>query len=94
MPFCSCFKFFSGEDCEIQSAELKAIQTIDSIALVISILFIIAIYAVFVLNDILNYFLCMKIKLKIQREKEKDELIEKKKKKKRNSKHLKKIYPS
>jgi high-affinity nickel permease len=94
MPFCSCFKFFSGSNCEIQSAELKAIQTIDSIALVISILFIIAIYAVFVLNDILNYFLCMKIKLKIQREKEKDELIEKKKKKKRNSKHLKKIYPS
>ena len=66
-PFCSCFKYYSGVNCETQSVELKAIKIVDSIAF--SIIFIIGIYLVFILNDALNYFLCMKIKLKLEKKK-------------------------
>jgi hypothetical protein len=78
--FCSCFKYFSGADCQTQSVELNAIKTVDSIAVVISVLFIVAVYAVFILNDLLNHFLCKQKKLKMKKNKGKKESKQKKKK--------------
>ena len=78
--FCSCFKYFSGADCQTQSVELNAIKTVDSIAVVISILFIIAVYAVFILNDLLNRFLCKQTKSKTKKGKENKKSKEKNKK--------------
>ena len=70
-PSCKCVKYYSGVNCETPSAELKSIESFVSFALVISIMFIIAIYLVFILNDLLNYFFGKNIKLRIAREKEK-----------------------
>ena len=58
VPKCECFSLYQGDNCEIQSSELKTIQTIVSIASIIAIITVISFYSCVVFMDILR-FCCM-----------------------------------
>jgi hypothetical protein len=54
MPKCECFSMYQGDYCEIQSSELKAIQTIISITSVIAILTVVSFYSCIVFMDFIQ----------------------------------------
>ena len=55
-PDCKCFDLYSGEFCETSSDKLKAIRSIASISSTIAILFIIVCYLIFMLSDVMKFF--------------------------------------
>lgn len=66
--YCSCFKYYSGEDCGIKSGELKAVEAFISISSIVSIILITVFYLMFIINDVIDKFICkLKIKIKNKR---------------------------
>ena len=55
-PTCKCFKFYSGEKCEIESSEMKTIKAFLSTSSIIAICILIGLYILFFLCDIARYF--------------------------------------
>ena len=55
MPKCKCFSMYSGDKCESESNELKAIKTISSISTIIAIISIISFYVFISFMDLLKY---------------------------------------
>jgi hypothetical protein len=68
--YCYCFKYYSGDECEIKSNELKAIEAVISTSSIVSIISIIVFYLLFIFNDIINNFFC-KLNIKIKSKKKK-----------------------
>jgi hypothetical protein len=60
---CECFPMFSGEKCEIESNEMKAIKATIEITSILAILILISFYCLFVLVDICNLYANRKKKL-------------------------------
>lgn len=53
---CECYKYFSGENCEIKSNDLIIIQNIIKISLIISVIIISNVYLLMIGNDLMNIF--------------------------------------
>lgn len=57
VPWCKCFMFYNGADCEQKSAELVTIIRIISTASVIAIVAIVLIYVMVILIDLSNFYI-------------------------------------
>ena len=57
---CTCFQYFSGDHCEIQSQTLVTIKNVIGITSVIAIIMIIAFYLIIVISDVLNFLISKK----------------------------------
>ena len=55
IPKCRCFKFFSGEDCEIQSSEVKVMKTQSKTFSSIAIIIVVGIYFTIFTMDYFKY---------------------------------------
>jgi hypothetical protein len=53
---CNCFKYYSGNDCEIKSIDLKVIETKIKSTAVIAITILFLFYSCFPLNDLFDTF--------------------------------------
>lgn len=51
IPICKCFKYFSGEDCEIKSDELKAMKQTAAVASVVAITMVTGFYLSIFVGD-------------------------------------------
>ena len=66
LPFCACFKYYNGTNCETKSQDLVIIDTIISVASIMAIVSVILFYSIFVFNDVLSLiYNSMKMKKKI-----------------------------
>jgi hypothetical protein len=59
LPKCKCLSMYSGDKCETESNELKAVKKLISLASILAIVIIISFYSCFLLMDITK-FLCKK----------------------------------
>lgn len=54
---CDCYYLYLGDDCAIESDQMKAVKAVIKSASIIACIFIVSFYAVFVIMDILHYLL-------------------------------------
>jgi subtilisin-like proprotein convertase family protein len=67
---CECFKMYSGEKCQTESSQMKAIKTTTKFTSILAILILVGFYLLFILIDIWNLYESRK-KMKLNKQKEK-----------------------
>ena len=55
IPTCKCFKYFSGDDCETKSDELKAMKQTATVASTLAIVVVTSFYVVIFAMDYFKY---------------------------------------
>jgi hypothetical protein len=61
---CECFMFYEGNDCQIESNELKRIKSVTTVSSVIAIVSIVTIYLTMILSDLHTHFFIKKTIIK------------------------------
>ena len=56
VPTCRCFKFFSGDDCEIKSEEIKSMKQQTAVMSTLAIVIVIGFYGSIFMMDFFKYF--------------------------------------
>ena len=57
-PKCKCFRYYSGETCELQEKTLSTIKYVSNLALILTISLISLFYILIFVSDLLNYVIC------------------------------------
>ena len=60
---CECFQMYSGENCQIESSEMKAIKATVKFTSILAVLIILGFYFLFILVDICNLYKMRKKKI-------------------------------